>query len=48
MEAELNEAIAKLQAELTEAKAEIERLTLDVHLLSEELEIARRPRMDER
>lgn len=40
--------IEHVEAQLKAARAEIERLSLDVHLLSEELEIARRPKMDER
>ena len=39
---------AKLSQELKEAKAEIERLALDVKILSEELERERRPKRDER
>lgn len=40
--------IEHIETQLKEARAEIGRLSLDVHLLSEELEIARRPKMDER
>ena len=48
METELRETIDKLQRQLSEAQADIERLTLDVQILTEELERERRPRMDER
>lgn len=48
METELRENIANLLRELAEAKADIERLTLDIQILTEELERERRPKMDER
>jgi hypothetical protein len=37
-----------LSEKLKEARAEIERLSLDVKILSEELEFERRPKRDER
>jgi len=42
------ECIEVLEEKLKEAKSQIEALTLDVHILSEELERERRPKMDER
>lgn len=47
-EKKLNETLQLLQKKLDAANAEIERLSLDVKILSEELERERRPRMDER
>lgn len=44
----LSEKVAMLEEKLNEAKAEIERLALDVKILSEELERERRPKRDER
>lgn len=40
--------ILELEDRLKARNAEIERLTVDVHILSEELERERRPKMDER
>jgi hypothetical protein len=37
-----------LREDLKKAKAEIERLSLDVKILSDELEFERRPKRDER
>lgn len=45
---ELKAHIEFLLNKLDEARADIERLTLDVHLLTEELKRERRPKMDER
>jgi hypothetical protein len=42
------EVIAEYAKKLKEAHAEIERLSLDVKILSEELEFERRPKRDER
>lgn len=44
----LSEKVVMLEEKLNEAKAEIERLALDVKILSEELERERRPKRDER
>jgi hypothetical protein len=44
----LKECIEALEQKLKEAKSQIEALTLDVTILSEELERERRPKMDER
>lgn len=42
------ELIQLLEKLIKEANAEIERLSLDVKILSEELEFERRPKRDER
>lgn len=42
------ELTAYLSEELKKARAEIERLSLDVKILSDELEFERRPKRDER
>jgi hypothetical protein len=44
----LSEKVVMLEEKLNEAKAEIERLALDVKILSEELERERLPKRDER
>lgn len=48
MENELRIQIAQLEAALKQARADIERLTLDVTILTEELQRERRERMDVR
>ena len=45
---EMKEHIGFLLKKLDEAEAEIERLSLDVKILVEELEHERRPKRDER
>lgn len=45
---QLSERVIMLEEKLKEAKADIERLSLDVKILSEELERERRPKRDER
>ena len=44
----LSEQVIMLEQKLGEARADIERLALDVKILSEELERERRPKRDER
>jgi archaellum component FlaC len=44
----LSEKIDRLEKELKAKNADIERLTLDVAILTEELERERRPKCDER
>lgn len=44
----LADYISDLEERLSKSNAEIERLSLDVKILSEELERERRPKMDER
>ena len=46
MENELRERIAELEQKLKEAQGQIEALTLDVHILSEELIHERQPKQD--
>lgn len=44
----LRREIETLSKKLNESEAEVERLSLDVKILSEELEYERRPKMDQR
>lgn len=44
----LADYIESIEKQLKEARAEIERLAIDVKILSEELERERRPKMDQR
>ena len=46
MENELRERIVELEQKLKEAQSQIEALTLDVHILSEELILERAPKQD--